>query len=169
MKIIILMLFFISNFSFAQDCKFDYNELDSFTHLKKSKTKKQVISVTTSKAIYVSFIKNDLTYLNFEYSSSGLESIVVGHNNTLSLLLTNDEIIDLYPSEVASGETDISNSTSIKTNYLISLEQIKKIRNVGLKKIRFNTTKKYYDFDIVKEKWISKLSNQIDCFFEEVK
>jgi hypothetical protein len=167
MKKYILLLLMLSVWSYGQDCKFVVNEVDAFTKEKKTITKRQLICDKLSSSISLSFIKNKYTYLKVEYSSTGINSIVVGTNNKLIFMLNDDSMIELFPLEVVSGEFTSMNSTVISVNYLITNESISKIRNIGIKKIRFNSTKYYYDFDVTREKLIAKLNNQIDCFTKE--
>lgn len=169
MKRIILLFVFITALGYSQECKFDINEVDAFTKLEKIKTAKQVVAVTTSTAIYFSFFRNENTYLDLTYHTSGIKSIVVGRYNILRLMFSDETIVDLTPVNIFTGEFDAMNNTNIKPKYLINLEVIKKIRIIGLKKIRFNTSKFYYDFDVTKQKWIVKLNDQIDCFLNEIK
>jgi len=167
MKKIILLLLLVSGFVNAQECDFKINEFDAFTKLKKTETKRQVVAVTTSTGIYFSFFKNNYTYLKVGYHTSGIKSIVVGTDNKISLMLLDDSLIELSPLEIYMGEFNSLNDTDITVKYIITIDDIKKIRSVGIKKIRFNSTKYYYDFDVKKEKWIEKLNNNIDCFIKE--
>ena len=167
MRKIILLLLFFTVFSNAQECKFEINEVDDFTKLKKTKTIKQVIAVTVSTSLSFSFFKNNDTYLEIFYHSSGIKSIVIGSRNVLSLMFQDGSIVELFPLEIVSGEFDVLNNTTVKSKYPIAMDIVSKIRKVGLKKVRFNSTKYYYDFDVIKEKWISKLNNQIECFLKE--
>jgi hypothetical protein len=168
MKKIVLLLLLVTGFAHGQECNFEINEVDAFTKLKKTKTIKQVVAVTTSSSISVSFFKNNNTYLEMYYHTSGIKSIVIGSRDVLSLMFQDDSIVELLPIEIVSGEFDVLNNTNVKSKYPIAMEIVTKIRTVGLKKVRFNSTKYYYDFDVTKEKWISKLNNQIDCFLKEV-
>jgi hypothetical protein len=166
-KNILLLLLMLSVWSYGQDCKFVINEIDAFTKEKKTITKRQIICDKLSSSISLSFIKNKYNYLKFEYNSNGIKSIVVGTNNKLIFMLNDDSVIELFPLEIVSGEFNSMNNTVVSVNYLITSESISKIRNIGIKKIRFNSTKYYYDFDVTKEKWIVKLNNHIDCFTKE--
>ncbi len=152
----------------AQDCKLEQNEVDAFTKIKKVKTKTQTIAVTNSTSIKFSFLKNSNVYIKLWYHSGGMSSIVIGTQNAMLLMLQNDELIELFPVEIVSGNINSLNDTEIECRYIISKENIKKIKDVGLKKVRFNSTKYHYDFDVEKKKWIEKLNQQIDCFLKEL-
>jgi len=164
-----MLLLLISSWVYGQDCKFEVNEIDAFSKNKKVKTKKQVVAVTSTTGIYFTFMVNEITFLNLNYHASGINSIVVGPVNKLNLMLKDDNIIELSPLEIESAKFDSLNNTDISVFYLISTEDINKIRTVGMKKIRFSTTEYYYDFDITKEKWVIKLNQNIDCFLNEIK
>lgn len=167
MKKITLLLLLLSVWSYGQDCKFVINEIDAFTKEKKTITKRQLICDKLSSSISLSFIKNKYTYLKFEYNTTGIKSIVVGTDNKLIFMLNDDSTIELFPLELVSGEFNSLNNTVVSVNYLITNDIISKIRNIGIKKIRFNSTKYYNDFDITREKLVTKLNNQIDCFTKE--
>lgn len=168
MKKLILLLFFW-NLSNAQDCKFITNEIDEFTKVKKVKTKDYSLSEGKSGVLRFALFKGNSTYLCMEYYTSQVKAMVVGVNHKISIMLKDDVIIELLPNDVYSGELSTVGSTTLRVKYNISLSELEKMRNIGIKKIRFNTTKYYYDFDVVKEKWIKSFNEGIDCFLNEIK
>lgn len=156
------------NFINAQDCRFEKNEIDDFTKTKIVKTKLQTISTTRSQLIKLSLVKNKKLYFKMLYHSGGMSSIVVSTNNPITLMLKNDDILELIPTEIYSSEITALNGTEIVCNYYITKQELQKIRSLGLKKIRFNTSKSYYDFVVEKENLQSKFNSQVDCFLNEI-
>ncbi|MBN8565221.1 MAG: hypothetical protein J0M25_00615 [Flavobacteriales bacterium] len=170
MKKIILLLF-ITNFVSAQECKFIIDEVDDFTKVEKLKTKYQSVAEgNTGGVIRFSFFKGSSTLLCIEYYISQFKSMVVGVNDNLLIMLKDDTVIELSPNDVYSGDLNSGgtlSSTTLRVNYPTSIDNIQKIKNIGIKKIRLHTSKYYYDFDVTKEKWIKLLNESIDCFLNK--
>lgn len=164
MKKTLLFLFF-SFISYAQDCKFDFNEIDAFYKIHKVKTEYQIISNEPPRTVYFSFEKSSGYFLDLKFKLFGLKSIVSGKRDSLMILLNNEEIIELFPFEIKSGKFR-SDETIFLNQYGISLEQIKRVREIGVKKVRINTSSGYYEVDVSKQKWIDRLNNNIDCFLK---
>ncbi len=152
----------------SQNCDFKINEVDAFTKTEKIRTQDQVISVKTSEAIYFSFYSSNSIYIDFSYRLSGIKSIVIGRDSTLMILLKNEEVIELLPLQTETSTINSINNTEITCMYPVTVEQLEKIKSVGLKKVRLNALRFYYEFDITKEKWVKKLNADIDCFIRKI-
>ena len=167
MRNFILLLLFCSFSVNAQKCKFEYNEFDDFTKIKKVKTNAQPVAATLNSSIRFSLRKANNLYLEMERNLSGIKAIVIGKDDKLSLMLKDDSIIELYAVKVSSGNIS-SNRTKIENSYKITIDQLEQIRKVGLKKIRLYSTEFYYDYEVTKDKWVDKFNNDIDCFYNEI-
>lgn len=166
MKKTLLFLFF-SFISYAQDCKFEINKTDDFSKKKKIKTELAPITTHLVSTIYFSFFHHDDTYIDVKFVTGGAKSLIV--NNDLQLLLLNDEVLNL--NAAAIYDSDLSNvagfnNSVVFSRYKISKEELIKIRNIGLKKIKINFTNSSYETEVKKQKWIDRLNNNIDCFLK---
>jgi len=168
MKKIILLLLFMSIKGFSQDCKFHYNEVDSFTKLKKVKTKSQTISEGNAMYLKLSLKKSDELFLVSDLTFTYSKSVVIGRDAPISILLKNDDVINLSALDLTYGEINSQNQTEIQSVYIINLNQIELIRKIGIKKIRVESSKSNFDFDVKKKKWTDKFNDSIDCFYNEI-
>lgn len=168
MKKIILLLLMATAWSYGQECRFELKEVDSFTKTRKLQTKLQPLARKGAENISASFLQLDnFKYLMFRYHVNGIQSIVVGTSNKLSLMLNDNTVLDLTPAKITTGDVNAYSQTSIVVGYPITIENLNKIRSVGFKKVRFSSTRSFYDFDVTKEKWVAELNNNIDCFLKE--
>lgn len=163
----IYILLFATSLAFGQDCKFDINKVDDFSKQKKIKTELAPITTHITSTIYFSFFKHQDTYLDLKFVTGGAKGLVV--NNPLQLLLLNDEVISLPAAEIYGSDiSDLGEFTNsvLFSRYKVSIDQLKKIRAIGLKKIKINFTQNAYEVEVKKQKWIDRLNRNIDCFIK---
>lgn len=170
MKKIILLLLVVNNI-FAQECKFERNEIDAFSKQKVVETKpKAIVDVfSPTQSVLLQFLHDKENYITTTFDIVNYQTFIVRSEDNVLFLLNNDEVITFNTDEtIGDHNQGVIVTTRYKMKYKISLEEINKIRNIGIKKIRLENSKKTKDFDVSSKNKIEKLNNTVDCFLAEI-
>lgn len=171
MKKIILLLLFIPLIGFCQECKFEKNEIDPFSKTKVINTKRRVIVDVLGRTVVFQFLYNVEPSIKIEFSLGGAKEVIVTTNNKIMLLFNNDDVLSFDVNEEQIGKlTPNLSYTSTELNFTnaISISDLKKIKDIGIKKIRLETKDKTYDFEVFNKKDVAKINLNIDCFLNEL-
>lgn len=171
MKKYLLLFLFVSLVGFSQDCKFEKNEIDPFSKTKVVNTKKRVIVDLISSSVVFQFLYNIEPFIKIEFTLSTSEETFVNTNNKVMFLLSNDEVLNFNINEEQTGKRKEyigKYLTEFNFTFPISTDKLNKIKLLGIKKIRFETKDKTYDFDVKNQKDIAKINSIIDCFLNEI-
>lgn len=171
MKKIILLLCFVPFIGFAQDCKFDKNEIDPFSKTKVVNTKRRVIVDQLGQSVVFQFLYNVEPSIKIIFSLGGSKEIIVTTNNKTMFLLNNDDVLSFDVNEEQLGIIKPGLSfpfTELNFTFPISIDNLNKIKNIGIKKIRMEAKDKTYDFDVFSKKDVAKVNGIIDCFINEI-
>lgn len=138
-KLFTFLMLFIASFSFAQDCKYEKNEVDKFTKKMTKVTKKVKLIQTFNSEGYVYITKEDTSLsISLNYRTSFSKSVKVEDGSELSFLLEGGDIITL---KKKNG------------SYPISKENLTKLSSTKTKTLRYYYTDsdgnyKYSDTEI---------------------
>lgn len=171
MKKIIFLLLFVPFIGFAQECKFEKNEIDPFSKTKVVNTKRRVIVDVLGRTVVFQFLYNVEPSIKINFSLGGSKEIIVNTNNKVMLLFNNDEVLSFDNDEEQIGEIKPNLSymaTELNFTFPISIDNLNKIKTIGVKKIRMETKDKTYDFDVFSKKDVAKINGIIDCFLNEI-
>lgn len=171
MKKIILLLLFVPFIGFAQDCKFEKNEIDPFSKTKVVNTKRRVIVDQLGQSVVFQFLYNVEPSIKIIFSLGGSKEIIVTTNNKTMFLLNNDDVLSFDVNEEQLGIIKPGLSfpfTELNFTFPISIDNLNKIKNIGIKKIRMEAKDKTYDFDVFSKKDVAKVNGIIDCFINEI-
>lgn len=167
MKKLLLKLALISCLNlFAQNCKYEINEVDEFTKKTILETKEQTLSRSFNFYTAFSFKKiDDKKFLKLFISSTSIFSIRENHEIIFITDGDNSVILKFIQSKVSRGKYDSNSRITIwsETFYLpIDEETFQRLSNENILKLRVYTSDGYID-DEVKEKHAKKFKEQIIC------
>ena len=173
MKKIILLLLLLPIVAFAQDCKFEKNEIDVFYKTKIIKTQSRPIAFEMiGNGINFQYLYDKDPFIIIDVTFAKLEILNTNPNNNILLLLNDDSVITYNINEIAIGDLvgngGVMSSTNFKFKFPTTLDQLKSIRNTGIKRIRFEYNDDSKEFIVSKKKFIDKMNAIIDCFVSEV-
>lgn len=164
LSMLIISIFLISPILAQCEQKVDKMTGDTITTTKRAFAFQRGFSGAN---IYFKKIENNFTnyYLYFGYSTSGLESIVVGTDCPLMLKFSNDSVISIYPTEIevanhTSGQ--YGSSTSIDIVYKINADIMQLFKTYNLVLVRFYTTEVYIEGE-TKGKQQIKFKENANC------
>jgi len=173
MKKIIIALLLCASFGYAQDCKFKEDKIDPFTKNRVLRTNERVLVDEFRSSVIMGLFLNKDMYIKTTFSFSGNKAIAVNESCEVLFLLKNEEVIKYPINEFILGKTKGYGSpllaTDLTLNLNTSVENLIKIRDIGISKIRLQTTEGFVDYEVKSEKNINKIKNIIDCFINEIK
>ena len=171
MKKIALLLLFIPFFGFSQDCKFEKNEIDPFNKTKVVHSKRRVIVDVLGRSVYFQFKYNVEPTIQIQFVFGGAKDIVVTTNNKVMFLFNNNDVLSFEVNQEQIGKITPGinyKNTEFFFDNPITIADLEKIKNIGIKSIRLETSQKEYDFEVSNKKDIEKMSTIIGCFLNEV-
>jgi hypothetical protein len=171
MKKIILLLMFIPVIGICQDCKFEKNEIDPFSKTKVINTRSRVIVNVLGRTVVLQFLYNVEPSIKIEFSLGGAKEVIVTTNNKIMFLFNNADVLSFDVNEEQIGKiTPNISYTSTELNFTnkISINDLNKIKTIGIKTIRLETKDKTYDFEVISKKDAEKINVIIDCFLKEI-
>jgi len=142
-------------FTANAQCDFLKNEKDEFTGDVVKMQKEYEVNRKVFKSRFwfsIAFSKiNDTYFLMLRYTS-GQRPDMINAGNELFIKLNNDEMIKLET--ISSYITDAKHSQygsvyNISPHYGINIEDLEKIKEIGIAKIRMYTSKLYYEGDFL--------------------
>jgi hypothetical protein len=176
----------ISMNSYAQNCKYEKNEIDKFTKKKVVITKSEKVFYTlNTSGFYTVKQDGENYYIEFDYlvqtsfsgTSNAEKNISIKQNDQLMFLLENDEVVTLVSSNTVQTQMKPNMASQLvnwelnDVSYPITLEQLKTLQSAKTKTLRIYRTigydaqnigqQDYMDVEIKKASQddIQKLSN----------
>jgi hypothetical protein len=176
----------ISMNSYAQNCKYEKNEIDKFTKKKVVITKSEKVFYTlNTSGFYTVKQDGENYYIEFDYlvqtsfsgTSNAEKNISIKQNDQLMFLLENDEVVTLVSSNTVQTQMKPNMASQLvnwelnDVSYPITLEQLKSLQSAKTKTLRIYRTigydaqnigqQDYMDVEIKKASQddIQKLSN----------
>jgi hypothetical protein len=152
---ILLSLTLASTLSFAQNCKYEKNEVDKFTKKKVVETKREKLfgTVNTS-GFYTVKQEGDKFFIEFDYlvqtsfsgTSRAATNIAVKEKDQLMFLLENDEVVTLESSSTVQSQMKPNMASGLvnwelnDVKYPVTLEQLKTLQSAKTKTLRIYRT-----------------------------
>ena len=167
-KLFIISTILLSTHLFSQTII--ENKVDEFTKdtIKRSSWEKWIYSFTNGTGYYSILEQNGIKYLNLKYGNDSVFSI--NKDDKLMFQLENGEIITLYNQEFTITCTGCgaynflgSKAEGINVYYKLSDENLKKLKEGTIVKVRLYTSKNYMEFKI-KKKYSMKFKKSLDLF-----
>lgn len=162
--IFLTLVFIVSEVTYAQNCKYEKNEVDNFTGKSIKVTSKSVVFADPfdpqSKSMFFRFNQvDDINYLSISKWYSSI--ISVNKLDILMIKLSSGEILKL---ESLDGEvaTPYSSKWHIDIDYSLTKENLKKIQENLISEVRIYTNSGYIDY-VVKPKNASKIMSTSNC------
>jgi hypothetical protein len=164
MKNIFILFVFLPVFCFSQNCKYSRNEVDEFTGKSIQTTKQVIVYTGLFGGLGYKFTKiNNSRYLEMGYSA--LSIITIEKGDALMFILGNGEKIELsaIESKVATPYTSQSSTIwGIEMDYFISENDLLKMINSPISKLRIYTKQGYVDKE-VRENKAFKIQEAAKC------
>lgn len=156
MKIQLIVLLTLFSFSvFAQNCKYEKNEIDKFTKKKVVVTKSEKVftSLNTS-GFYTVKQEDENFFIEFDYlvqtsfsgTSKAETNITIKEKDQLMFLLENDEVITLVSSSTVQTQMKPNMASQLvnwelnDVAYPITLDQLKTLQSAKTKTLRIYRT-----------------------------
>jgi hypothetical protein len=174
MKKIILLLLFVPFVGFCQNCKFEKNEIDAFYKTKIIRTQLRPITFGSlgGGGVDLQFLFNTNPFIIIKVNFSQLKLMETKPENNILFLLTDNSVITYNIGEIIkgkmSGDGGLMSSTSFEFEFKTTIEELNKVKNIGIKKIRFEYNDGSREFEVSKKKFIDKTNNTINCFLNEI-
>jgi hypothetical protein len=152
---LIVLLTFFSFSVFAQNCKYEKNEIDKFTKKKVVVTKSEKVftSLNTS-GFYTVKQEDENFFIEFDYlvqtsfsgTSKAETNIAIKEKDQLMFLLENDEVITLVSSSTVQTQMKPNMASQLvnwelnDVTYPITLDQLKTLQSAKTKTLRIYRT-----------------------------
>lgn len=168
-----MLLLFVPIIGFGQDCKFVLNEIDSFYKTKIIKTQSRPIAFESfGNGVDFQFMYDKDSFIIIKVTFGYLKVMETLPTNNLLLLLNDDNVIvfnfgNIYKG-ILNGNGSVMSSTTFEFKFKTSIAELKTIKDIGIKKIRFEYSDGNKEFEVSKQKFIDKTNNTINCFIDEV-
>lgn len=157
-KILLIAILFTIHLN-AQECKYEINKIDDFskTELLLTKSTKLVSGYDYNLSISIGAEnKNPFLTLFANYE----RSVVVGSVDPSFFILLNDgDIMEFTATKVEGGRI-------VDILYPISVENLKRIKNIGIKKVKLIASRFSEDYEI--KKVDKKLIQNIECILNDI-
>ena len=109
--------------------------------------------------------------VGIKISFSGHHAVIINQNQSISLLFSNGDVIDLKNTNIEAGKLKgnggLLSSTDFDILFVLNEDLVNSLKT-KIVKIRVNTTDGFKDFD-VKEKRYNKILETLNCFLLEIK
>jgi hypothetical protein len=174
MKKIILILLLLPIFGFAQDCKFEKNEIDPFTKGKFVRTKsKPIVSIfSPTQNIRFQFEFNKSAFINVFVQFSNHKKFNINSGHKFQLLLNDQSVITMIINTDAEADRNpglmLGPMTDFKFKVETTLDELTRVRDIGIIKIRLETTEDEKDFDVKNQKNKENIKEMLNCFLSEI-
>lgn len=160
----LLAIIFFSYNSFTQDCKYDKDEIDSFTGKKIKITSKATVFADVidpqNKSLFFRFNLVDAS-TSLSVSCWSYSIVSISKMDKLLIKLSNNEIIELECLQPVVASS-YSGKWHLDIDYFLSTENLKKIQTLSIVSVRLSTTSNNIDYD-VKPKNAIKLMASANC------
>lgn len=168
-KLLFLMLLLIPLVSFGQDCKYEVNRIDDFTNVRVVQTySAALVSVKEARKTQSSVIFCCLRYDDDCYVQIGLltrKPVFILEDQKVYFKLSNDSIVTVIsPKTNMDTELNQYNFYNINHRYYIEKDELLQFKEVGVKKIRVETSEGYLDFNVSKDGQ-NHMKEFITCLF----
>lgn len=145
----------ISINSYAQNCKYEKNEIDKFTKKKVVITKSEKVFATlNTSGFYTVKQDGDNFYIEFDYlvqtsfsgTSNAEKNIAVKQNDQLMFLLDNDEVVTLASAKTVQTQMKPNMATQLvnwelnDVSYPVTKEQLNTLQSAKTKTLRIYRT-----------------------------
>ncbi len=145
----------ISINSYAQNCKYEKNEIDKFTKKKVVVTKSEkVFAALNTSGFYTVKQDGENYYIEFDYlvqtsfsgTSNAEKNIVIKQNDQLMFLLENDEVVTLKASKTIQTQMKPNMTTQLvnwelnDVSYPVTKEQLSTLQSAKTKTLRIYRT-----------------------------
>ncbi len=166
--------------TFAQNCKYEKNEVDKFTNKKVVITKQEkVFSTVNTTGFYTVRQDGDSYYIEFDYlvqtsfsgTSNAEKNIAIKQNDQLMFLLDNDEVVTLSSSKTVQTQMKPNMATQLinwelnDVSYPVTKEQLSTLQSKKTKTLRIYRTIGYDGQNLGQEDFMDvdiKKGNQDD-------
>ncbi len=177
---ILFAVAFLSLNTFAQNCKYEKNEVDKFTNKKVVITKQEkVFSTVNTTGFYTVRQDGDSYYIEFDYlvqtsfsgTSNAEKNIAIKQNDQLMFLLDNDEVVTLSSSKTVQTQMKPNMATQLinwelnDVSYPVTKEQLSTLQSKKTKTLRIYRTIGYDGQNLGQEDFMDvdiKKGNQDD-------
>ncbi|WP_282014039.1 hypothetical protein [Marinifilum flexuosum] len=160
------LLLSVASITNAQNCKYTHEKVDEFS----GKVERRIVQKHNFYFTFAFYRLGDEYRLESYVNIPGDQAFLIPEGSKLNLKLGDKSIMELTSVKNASPQSFVSNSqiySGFAMTYPISKEQLKKIKEAGIKFIRtYLKDESYYDMALKKKK-IEKTKNYASCIVKD--